>query len=150
MTSTDRTMKVSSSTPRATAKPISAKATIGSVPRAAKVPARTRPAEVMTAPVVGEARHHARAGALAGRLLADAGGQEDVVVDAQGHQEDEDEQREVRRLARVVEEVAEGERAEAQRGREGQDHRPDQQQRGDQGPQQQRRGSAGRRPGPAG
>ncbi len=51
MTSTDRTMNVSRSTPRATAKPISANATIGSVPRAANVPARTRPADVMTAPV---------------------------------------------------------------------------------------------------
>ncbi len=51
MTSTDRTMNVSSRTPSATVKPISAKATIGRVPRAAKVPARTRPAEVMTAPV---------------------------------------------------------------------------------------------------
>lgn len=81
----------------------------------------------------GQARHHARAGALAAGLLADAGGQEDVVVDAQSDQEHEDEQREVRRLARVVEDVAERERTDPQRGGEGQHHRADQQQQGDQG-----------------
>ena len=51
MTSTERTTKVSSSTPNATAKPISVTNTSGSVPRAANVPARTTPAEVMTPPV---------------------------------------------------------------------------------------------------
>ena len=51
MTSTDRTMMVSSSTPSATAKPSSARNTSGSVPSTAKVPASTTPAEVMTPPV---------------------------------------------------------------------------------------------------
>lgn len=51
VTSTDRTANASSSTPSATAKPISAKTTTGRVPSAAKVPARTRPADVITAPV---------------------------------------------------------------------------------------------------
>lgn len=50
-TSTERTTKVSSRTPKATAKPISAKPTMGRVASAAKVPASTRPAEVMTPPV---------------------------------------------------------------------------------------------------
>jgi Berberine and berberine like len=43
--------KVSSSTPKATAKPISVMNTSGRVPRAAKVPASTIPAEVITPPV---------------------------------------------------------------------------------------------------
>jgi hypothetical protein len=51
VTSTERTTKVSSSTPNATAKPISVTNTSGRVPRAAKVPARTTPAEVITPPV---------------------------------------------------------------------------------------------------
>ncbi len=51
VTSTERTTRVSSSTPRATAKPISAKATAGRVPSTAKVPARISPAEVITPPV---------------------------------------------------------------------------------------------------
>ena len=44
-------MKVSSSTPNATAKPISVTNTSGRVPRAANVPASTIPAEVITPPV---------------------------------------------------------------------------------------------------
>ena len=51
MTSTDRTMIVSSSTPTATAKPSSTTNTIGKVASAANVPASTKPAEVMTPPV---------------------------------------------------------------------------------------------------
>src|SRR6266536_2102628 len=51
VTSTERTTKVSSRTPKATAKPISVMKTSGSVPSAVKVPARTRPAEVITPPV---------------------------------------------------------------------------------------------------
>ncbi len=42
---------MSSSTPTATAKPISAKDTTGSVPSTAKVLARISPAEVITPPV---------------------------------------------------------------------------------------------------
>ena len=51
MTSTDRTTRVSRSTPNATAKPISANATRGSVPSTANVPASTSPADVITPPV---------------------------------------------------------------------------------------------------
>ena len=43
VTSTERTTKVSNSTPKATAKPISVTNTSGRVPRAAKVPASTTP-----------------------------------------------------------------------------------------------------------
>ena len=51
MTRTDLTTRVSSSTPNATAKPSSARKVTGSVASAAKVPASTKPAEVMTPPV---------------------------------------------------------------------------------------------------
>ena len=51
MTSTERTTRVSSSTPNATAKPSSARNVTGSVPSTANVPASTTPAEVMTPPV---------------------------------------------------------------------------------------------------
>lgn len=51
VTSTDRTMMVSSRTPSATAKPISVKVTSGRVASIAKVPASTSPAEVITPPV---------------------------------------------------------------------------------------------------
>ena len=60
MTSTDRTISVSSSTPRATAIPISAKATNGSVASTPNVAARTRPAEVITPPVAPSAISDAR------------------------------------------------------------------------------------------
>ena len=62
MTSTDRTTMVSSSTPNATAKPISANATSGRVPSTANVPARTRPAEVITPPVAARPDQRTRAG----------------------------------------------------------------------------------------
>ena len=51
VTSTDLTTIVSSSTPSATATPISVNSTSGNVPSMANVPASTRPAEVMTPPV---------------------------------------------------------------------------------------------------
>ena len=51
VTSTDRTMIVSISTPIATQKPISVKITRGRVASVANVPASTRPAEVITPPV---------------------------------------------------------------------------------------------------
>ncbi|CAG6394505.1 hypothetical protein SCOCK_270086 [Actinacidiphila cocklensis] len=76
--------------------------------------------------------------AQSGALLPDAGHQEDVVVDAKRDQEDEDEQRERGVLAGVAEDVAEDDRADAQRRREGQHHRRDEHQRCDQGAQQHR------------
>ena len=51
VTSTERTIIVSSSTPSETAKPISAKGTIGSVASTPNVAASTRPAQVITPPV---------------------------------------------------------------------------------------------------
>ena len=51
VTSTDLTMTVSMSTPIATVTPISVRITSGRVPSVANVPARIRPAEVMTPPV---------------------------------------------------------------------------------------------------
>src|SRR3954451_24788864 len=51
VTRIDRTMNASSSTPKATANPISANPMSGSVASTANVPARTRPADVMTPPV---------------------------------------------------------------------------------------------------
>ena len=51
MTSTDRTINVSSMTPRATATPISARNTTGIEPSTRNVAASTRPAEVITPPV---------------------------------------------------------------------------------------------------
>src|SRR5450759_3595592 len=55
-TSTERTTSVSSSTPKATTKPTSAKATRGSTPGTENVPASTMPAEVITPPVTASPR----------------------------------------------------------------------------------------------
>src|SRR5450756_957977 len=55
-TSTERTTSVSSSTPKATTKPTSAKATRGSTPSTENVPASTMPAEVITPPVTASPR----------------------------------------------------------------------------------------------
>jgi len=55
-TSTERTRKVSSSTPNATVNPIWAANTSGSTVRTAKVAASTMPAEVMTPPVTASPR----------------------------------------------------------------------------------------------
>ena len=50
-TSTERTRKVSSSTPKATTKPSSVRKMSGSTASTRKVPASTTPAEVITPPV---------------------------------------------------------------------------------------------------
>jgi hypothetical protein len=55
-TITERTTNVSSSTPKATMKPISVSTTSGRTASAPKVPARTMPAPVMTAPVTARPR----------------------------------------------------------------------------------------------
>src|SRR5664280_3430584 len=52
----ERTTSVSSSTPKATTKPTSAKATRGSTPSTENVPASTMPAEVITPPVTASPR----------------------------------------------------------------------------------------------
>ena len=66
---------------------------IGMTPRAAKVAASTTPAEVITPPVTPSPRRMPGRGAVLERLLAHPAHQEDVVVHAQRHQEDEPEQR---------------------------------------------------------
>ncbi|SKG17748.1 Uncharacterised protein [Mycobacteroides abscessus subsp. abscessus] len=55
-TSNDRTMKVSSSTPKATMNAICTRNRIGITDSAAKVAASTRPAEVITPPVIDSPR----------------------------------------------------------------------------------------------
>ena len=52
----ERTTIVSSSTPKATVKPSSARNTIGSTPSTTNVAASTTPAEVMTPPVTASPR----------------------------------------------------------------------------------------------
>ena len=64
------------------------------VPSTRKVAASTRPGAGDDAAGGGEGDQRALAGAEVHRLLAHPGHQEDVVVDAQGHQEHEGEQRE--------------------------------------------------------
>ena len=55
-TSSERTMKVSSSTPNATTNAICTRKRIGMTPSAANVAASTRPADVMTPPVATSPR----------------------------------------------------------------------------------------------
>ena len=124
-------MSVSSRTPRATAKPISANATTGSVPRTAKVPASTSPADVITPPVAASPTSAPRRVPTCLGLLVDAGHQEDVVVDAERDQEHEDEQRERRVGAGEAEHVPEDQRAQPERRAERQHHGADQHQRRD-------------------
>ena len=80
---------------------------MGMTPRAANVAARTTPAEVITPPVTPSPRRMPGPGAVFQGLLAHPGHQEDVVVDAEGHQEDETEQRHRGVRAREAEDVVE-------------------------------------------
>src|SRR6266536_1821609 len=70
-------------------------------------------------------------------LLPDPGDQEDVVVDAQGDQEHEDDQRKPWIDASEVEHMAEHQDADPERRTEGQHHRCDEQQRAGQRAEQQ-------------
>ena len=130
-TSVERTMKVSSRTPNAIATPISVNGTSGGTrASAANVPASTMPAEVMTEPVAPGAPQHPLARAVLLGLLAGAREQEDVVVGAQRHEEDEKDQHGQRRAqARIAEGPGERSRRRAQRRAERQHDRGDQQQR---------------------
>ena len=127
-------MMVSSRMPSATAKPSSVKKVAGIVARTANVPASTNPAEVITPPVVASP---VRGVALAG-FFPDPGHQEDVVVDAEGDQEHEDEQWERGIGPAEPEHVVEEERADTEGGSEGEHHRGGQDQRRHHRPQQQR------------
>ena len=112
-------------------------------PSAAKVAASTTPAEVITPPVTPRPRRMpARVPCFEG-LLADPGHQEDVVVHAQGHEEDEAEQRHGGVRAREPEDVVEHEGGDAHRGAVGEDHRGDQQDRRQHGAQQQHQDQRG-------
>ena len=100
MTSTDRTTRVSSMTPSATATPSSARNTSGSDAEHQER-GREHQAGRGDHPAGGRQRdQRALAGAVVWRLLAHPGHQEDVVVDAQRDQEHEHEQRERRIGAR--------------------------------------------------
>ena len=103
------------------------------------VPARIRPALVITPPERSQPADHrvARVALLA--LLADPADQEDVVVDAERDQEDEREGRQRRVAGRLAEHVREDQVARAERERVGQHHRGDEVQRGDEGAHEQRR-----------
>ena len=81
-------------TPRATANPISAKATTDTVVGTAKVPASTSPAEVITPPVAASPMRAPPPGPDLPGFLEDPGHEEDVVVDPECDQEDEYEERE--------------------------------------------------------
>ena len=129
VTSTERTIIVSRMTPRATATPSWARNTTGMVPSTRNVAASTRPALVITPPVEVSATSAPLRVPGVHRLLAHAGHQEDVVVDAQGHEEHEREQREARVGPGEAEDVLEQQRRDAQRGAEGQHHGGDQDQR---------------------
>ena len=96
---------VSSSTPNATAKPNSTSTTSGRTASAENVAASTMPAEVITPPVTASPAQHPGRVPRRDRLLAYPAHQEDVVVDAEGDQEDEGEQRERRVHAGEAEDV---------------------------------------------
>ena len=103
---------VSSSTPNATAKPISAE------DQRQRAEHRERAGQHAArrgdhAAGGGQPDQRAAAGAVPLRLLAHPGHQEDVVVDAQRDQEHEDEQRERRVRAAEAEHVVEDQRADA-------------------------------------
>ena len=92
----------------------------------------------------GEAADHARPRAVVEGLLADPGHQEDVVVDAERDEEHEAYSGSDGSDAREAEDHVVDDHADAERRAEGQDHRPDQQQRREHRPQQQRSGSGTR------
>ena len=144
-----RTTKVSSRTPAATAAPICTSPSSGSSVSVAKVPARTRPAPVTTAPVFSQGLEDPLAGAPLRSLLARPRHQEDVVVDPQRDEEDERHQHQVEGDPARPEEVGEGEGDEAERRRERGDHGGDQVGGRDQRPQHQTEDRRRRRAGPA-
>ena len=89
-----RTRKVSRRTPKATTKPSSVRKVRGRTGEHREGAGEDDPgADVMTPPVTARARRMPCFGAVSDRLLAGAGDQEDVVVDAERDQEDEGEER---------------------------------------------------------
>lgn len=108
--------KVSIRTPTAIVAPTWISSSSGSRVRVAKVPARIKPAPVTTPPVLTRATLCALARAPRRRLLPRPGHQEDVVVDAQGDQEEEREEDQVERDT-SGRQLREGEGAEPERCR---------------------------------
>ena len=135
------------STPSATPMLISARSLTGCESRIRNVPARMMPALVSTPPVAASAFTVPSRSPWRMRLAADARGDEDVVVAAQRHQEDEHVQRDAVADVLPAEELLGDDDGRAER-RQVREHVGEQQvERRDQGAQQQRRGS--RRPRPA-
>ena len=94
------------------------------------------PALVITPPVTARARRMPCFGAVLDRLLAGAGDQEDVVVDAERDEEDEGEERQRRVRAGEAEDDVEDEVADPEGRQEAEDHGADQDQRRDHRAQQ--------------
>ena len=136
-TQIERTRNVSSSTPSATAKPIRLRSQLGMIVSTAKVPARIRPALVITGPVAATALTRAFARAVARRLLAHAAHQEDVVVRPESDEEDEDDQRHRRVEAVLAEDEREDRHRQAERGGVREDDRREQEERRHERPQEQ-------------
>ena len=137
VTRTERTTRVSSRTPNATAKPISANADQRQAAERRERAGQHDAGRGDHAAGRGQAGQRAAAGAVLLRLLADPGHQEDVVVDAERDQEDEHVERERRVLAAEVEHVPEDQGADPERGPERQHHGRHQHQRGHDRAQQQ-------------
>ena len=103
----ERTTRVSSSTPKATTKPISVRNTSGSTASTGERAGEHDAGGGDHPAGDRQAAQHALAGAVLRRLLAHARHQEDVVVDPQRHQEDEGEQGQVGSAAREAEDHVE-------------------------------------------
>ena len=108
----ERTTNVSMRTPIATATPTWNRTVRGAVAMEPKVPARMRPAEVMTAARVPRRDPDPVPDRPMLALLANPAHQEDVVVGAQRHQQHEHHQRQVEGDARLAQDLLEDERRE--------------------------------------
>ena len=124
-------------TPIATATPIWNRIVSGAVTIEPNVPARMRPAEVITAPVCPDAIRTASRIGPGLVLLPDAVHQEDVVVGSERHEEHEQDQRQVRADAFVAEDLLEQEPGDAERRSVGEEHGRDEVERGDHGTEQE-------------
>ena len=135
-TITERTTNVSSSTPKATMKPICVRDHQRQHRERAERPRQHEAGAGDHRAGDREPAQRALARAVALRLLAHARHQEDVVVDPQRDEEDEGQQRQRRPDAGEAEDVLRDEDAGPERRGEGHDHRDDQQQRSDDRAQQ--------------
>ena len=119
--------------------PICVSTMIGSTPSTAKTAASTMPALVMTPPVAASARTTAsRVGWPSSDVLAGAGDEEDAVVDAERHEEQEAQQRHALVQRREAEAEVEDQPGGAEGGEVRHDGAQHEQQRREQRPQQHR------------